>query len=360
MSEDSIRLVKYVFLDIVAYTKRTIEAQCDVINALNEIVLDSLEELSITYAGEFGADGDSILIPTGDGICIAIVNTDLQFDIHIALAQLILRQLSVYNYHEGDDEHKFKVRIGINQSDDNIIKDINSRTNVTGRGINNARRIMDFADGNQILVSRVVYDSLCQRKVYVNAFKKYVSKDKHGFVLDIYQFIKDDVEGLDLQTPERLASNVSTKHETEPSLSSLSAYYFALCIKNREYIENTAKGNSNNPNRLVIAIWFLALQNDIKALYGKNAFNMPSVIPRGCSDSIDEVFNWVKNNFTFENWIWIVEGLQGNVATYAIKEYYIEPDTECLVINKAGVEKLKKDWPDIWREFGLEKLTHEG
>lgn len=56
---------KYIFLDIVKFTKRSVEAQSDVIKELNKIVKESVQTN--------GLQQDNIIfIPTGDGICLAI------------------------------------------------------------------------------------------------------------------------------------------------------------------------------------------------------------------------------------------------------------------------------------------------
>ena len=67
---------------------------------------------------------------------------------------------------------KFDVRIGVNENVDNLIFDINDRANLTGAGINYARRIMDYADGGNILISQTVYERLSQREKYLEKFKE--------------------------------------------------------------------------------------------------------------------------------------------------------------------------------------------
>jgi hypothetical protein len=59
---------KHIFIDIVNYTfNRSVEAQTDLIKYLNEIVLKSIEEEKID-------NKQVIFIPTGDGMCITIIN----------------------------------------------------------------------------------------------------------------------------------------------------------------------------------------------------------------------------------------------------------------------------------------------
>src|SRR3989344_1508069 len=110
---------KYIFLDIVNYSSnRTVEAQTDIITNLNKIVKEVLNYHQIS-------DDTHILIPTGDGICIALLNLDNPFDIHIKIALKILELLKIYNTSQKDTMRVFNVRIGINENTDNLIVDIN-------------------------------------------------------------------------------------------------------------------------------------------------------------------------------------------------------------------------------------------
>lgn len=188
---------KYIFLDVVGFThNRSVEAQSDIVNALNKIVRDSVSEHNITK-------GRVIYIPTGDGICIALLNVENPFDIHIKIALGIIERVQKHNATTESEVRKFQVRIGINANTDNLVTDINGQPNVTGAGINMAARIMDMADGNQILVGRSVYDMLRYREKYAFSFNSYQTKVKHGTVLDVYQFVSDGFEGLNTDTPQR-------------------------------------------------------------------------------------------------------------------------------------------------------------
>ncbi|NQT56065.1 MAG: hypothetical protein HQ551_07535 [Desulfobacteraceae bacterium] len=166
------RSFKYIFLDIVKFTSRSVEAQSDVICALNETVKASVGERDLQ-------EENVLYIPTGDGICIAM-SEELIFDIHMLVALDILDKIHNYNEKQEDEMRQFNVRIGINENIDNVIEDINGRINVAGSGINVASRIMDNADEGQILVGQAVYDILRYRERYMNSFKTYSATIKHG------------------------------------------------------------------------------------------------------------------------------------------------------------------------------------
>ncbi len=78
---------KYVFLDVVAFTQnRSVEAQSKIISVLNELVLAAVHARNVP-------EDKLLLIPTGDGICIATLNYDEPFDVHMLLALDVLKQI---------------------------------------------------------------------------------------------------------------------------------------------------------------------------------------------------------------------------------------------------------------------------
>ena len=194
---------KYIFLDIVSYTQdRTIEAQSHIINELNKIVLEALDFYDLT-------DEKLILLPTGDGICIAIINIDEPYDVHIAIGLRILSGIEKHNSEANNPMVKFKIRIGINENTDNLIIDTNKNRNIAGAGINIAQRIMNAADDNQIFVSQTVYEKLHQRERYWQQFKPFNVTVKHGHTMLIYQYINSH-DGLVTTPPAHINENIYT------------------------------------------------------------------------------------------------------------------------------------------------------
>jgi class 3 adenylate cyclase len=178
---ESVVNCKYVFIDIVGYSKnRSVEAQIDIIGELNNIVKQAISSMNIPKK-------KNILIPTGDGMCIALLKHEL-YDIHVVLALKILELLNEYNKNAKDDMHSFKIRIGINENDDNIIYDINNRRNIAGSGINYAQRVMNLSDANMIIVGTSVFEKLSKRDKYLESFKEYQSIIKHNETIKVYQF----------------------------------------------------------------------------------------------------------------------------------------------------------------------------
>lgn len=187
--------VKYVFLDIVRFsTGRSVEAQIDIVATLNATVKDAVAALKVT-------NDDVVYIPTGDGICIALLDQALAFDSHLRLALDILQRIDTYNQKTDSEMRRFQVRIGLNENVDNLITDINGNRNVAGSGVTIAQRVMDKGDGGRILLGSAVYDTLFNREKYMNCFREIDVVIKHGEKMKIYQFVADAHPGLVTELP---------------------------------------------------------------------------------------------------------------------------------------------------------------
>lgn len=343
MTKDSIIPVKYVFLDVVAYTTRTVEAQCYLIKAFNRIVKGAINKYHIS-------DDSIIFLPTGDGMCIALLGV-LPYDVHVRIAKEILHRIYVNNSRVKDNWRQFEVRVGINQGVDNIVIDVNARKNVTGAGINNTRRIMDLADARQILVSNMVYEDLHPRKAYYDAFsQEFTYEVKHGLVLKIHQLVKPDADWLNINTP----SIFTVKVKPEPKLTELAAYYFAHSIKNKKFLIDK-RGPGQNEYALRILLWYLAVDSFGKS---KSTYIEPyeDHMPETRSDTLDEQFQ-VFMNLPF----WVCCDLSKLVRDHKIGEHnykYFEDGWDFTIVNEAGQNKLKSEWPNIWGEFGLDELLN--
>ncbi len=208
--------IKYVFLDIVGFTKgRSVEAQSDVIGHQNRIVRDALKTEQIK-------EEDRILIPTGDGMCIALIEVLRPLDVHILLARAILRGIVEHNGTATDKEQHFEVRIGLNENDDNLVTDINGRKNVAGAGINMAQRVMSKGDAGHVLLGESVHTTVAARKNYMRALRGYDSLTKHGESFRVYQYHEKNVPGLNCEPPSALTK--STRAFPKLRLFDLSRY----------------------------------------------------------------------------------------------------------------------------------------
>ena len=156
--------VRYVFLDVVEFTRadRSDEDMARIILTLNEIVEHTLVRLKIL-------NEDRIILPTGDGMCIAVTGKSNR-DIHLQLALAIRGSNDGYNALHTRTGEIFQLRTSVHQSDDFVLLDINTNRNVFGHGINTAARLLSACHPSHIVVSHVVHDNTCRDPQYMKHY----------------------------------------------------------------------------------------------------------------------------------------------------------------------------------------------
>lgn len=166
--------VRCIYIDVVDFSRgRSIEAQTAIMECLASVVRTTLRALAV--------DRKALLtIPTGDGVCICLIDQVEPFDQDIRIALMVLEQLHVLNLAERDPECRFTVRIGLNENQDNLVTDIAGGRNVIGLGINMAQRVMSVAGPSQLLVGASVYARLAQRRMYRPHLTPQPAIVKHG------------------------------------------------------------------------------------------------------------------------------------------------------------------------------------
>jgi hypothetical protein len=330
--------VKYVFLDVVDFTKdRSVESQSDIIINMNKIVREAISHYSIPPE-------QIIILPTGDGLCIALIEIG-DFDIHLLLGLDILERLHTYNQECNDEKRRFSLRIGINANVDNLITDFNGQRSVAGAGINMAQRIMDKADGNQILIGETVYAILRHREKYINGFQAFTAKGKHGHIFNVYQYIKPEHVGLNIEKPSIFIPRQSAPLRLSPKV----AYYLGHAILNREFFLSKV----NIPTfeyAGIILLYFLAW--DSEAASKATAFKPPYVRTKyPGAGTIEEQFEYYRQSD-----FWVMTELSDDIVDKYLNKFYYcfegsDYDRNYIFPNDKGQSKLKNDWPDIWKEF---------
>lgn len=332
--------VQYVFLDVVGFTKdRSVEAQSEIVSNLNSVVTRAMGALEIPA-------NDTMLLPTGDGIAIALIQVP-GFDRHLQLALHILRLVAEHNGSASDPTRQFEIRIGINENIDNVITDINGRRNVAGAGISMAQRIMDKADGGQVLVGSTVHDTLRQRERYMSSFRAFTARGKHGVTFTVYQFVAKDAPGLKVSTPSVF---VVTKSEPK-KLTRFEAYYAAHAIANRDFLFSR-KADSTRIYTASILLCLLAEDSE-------NAANTPT-------HEEPTPHTWRAGAVPFEEQYQHYDALGFWILAYfseylvasrlpSLVEHLAGPDWERATwfIKPSGVQKLISEWPQVANEFGI-------
>ncbi len=141
--EIQLEIAHVLFIDIVGYSKLSINDQHAAIEELNQIVRASEQFQQAEAAGRL------IKIPTGDGIALVFYTSPE------APAQCAVEISRALKKHP-----RLQLRMGIHSGPVSGVADVNERANVAGAGLNMAQRVMDCADAGHILLSKHVAEDL--------------------------------------------------------------------------------------------------------------------------------------------------------------------------------------------------------
>jgi len=173
-----------LFIDIVAYSKLSVNEQHARIEELNEIVRSSEQFRKAETANRI------LKIPTGDGMALVFYKSPEE---PAQCASEISRALK---------EHpRLQIRMGIHSGPVSGVMDVTERTNVAGAGINMARRVMDCGDVGHILLSRHVAEDLAEYERWrpflhdIGAFEV-----KHGVHVSVTNLYSDEIGNAKLPT----------------------------------------------------------------------------------------------------------------------------------------------------------------
>src|SRR5437867_10952918 len=175
--EIELEIAHVLFLDIVGYSKLSVNEQHARVEELNEIV-----RLCEQFR-KAEAVSRLLKIPTGDGMALVFYKSPEEpaqcaFEISRALK----------------DNPRLQVRMGIHSGPVSGVVDVNERTNVAGAGINLAQRVMDCGDAGHILLSRHVTEDLAEYERWrpflhdIGTFEV-----KHGVRVSVTNLYSDEV-----------------------------------------------------------------------------------------------------------------------------------------------------------------------
>lgn len=157
-----------LFLDIVAYSKSSVNEQYQLKSRFNQLIAGKLEHIRAN---------SRITLDTGDGASICFLG-DPEEVLHAAIA---IRQALI-------KQDRLLVRMGLHIGPVRVIKDMNGHNNVVGDGINVAQRVMSFAENNSLVVSRAFYEIVaCLTDGLEESFISLGERrDKHDRVHELY------------------------------------------------------------------------------------------------------------------------------------------------------------------------------
>jgi TolB-like protein/class 3 adenylate cyclase/Tfp pilus assembly protein PilF len=141
--EIQLEIAHILFIDIVGYSKLSSNDQHAAVEELNQIARASEQSQRAEATGRL------IKIPTGDGMALVFYTSP---EAPAQCAVEISRALK---------EHpRLQVRMGIHSGPVSGVVDVTERANLTGAGINMAKRVMDCGDAGHILLSKHVAEDL--------------------------------------------------------------------------------------------------------------------------------------------------------------------------------------------------------
>jgi len=175
--EIGLEIAHVLFLDIVGYSKLSVNEQHARVDELNRIVRLAEQFQKAEAANRI------LKIPTGDGMALVFYRSPEEpaqcaFEISRALK----------------DNHRLQVRMGIHSGPVSGVVDVNERTNVAGAGINLAQRVMDCGDAGHILLSRHVAEDLAEYerwRPYLHDIGTF--EVKHGVRVSVTNLYSDEV-----------------------------------------------------------------------------------------------------------------------------------------------------------------------
>src|SRR6266851_934966 len=167
--EIQLEIAHVLFIDVVGYSKLSINEQRTAVDELNEVVRVSEQFQNAEAASRL------IKIPTGDGMALVFYTSP---EAPAQCAVEISRALK---------EHpRLQLRMGVHSGPVSGVIDVNGHANLAGAGLNMAQRVMGCGDAGHILVSKRVADDLGECEV------------KHGMRVSIVNLHADQVGNAQL------------------------------------------------------------------------------------------------------------------------------------------------------------------
>jgi TolB-like protein/class 3 adenylate cyclase/Tfp pilus assembly protein PilF len=175
--EIQFEIAHVLFIDIVGYSKLSINEQRAAVDELTEIVR-ATEQFQKAEAAD-----RLIKIATGDGMVLVFYTSQ---EAPVRCAVELSRALK--------DHPHLRVRMGIHSGPVSGVVDVTARTNLAGAGLNLARRVMDCGDAGHILLSKHVAEDLAEFEEWRPLLHDLGTCEvKHGMPVAIVNLWSDDV-----------------------------------------------------------------------------------------------------------------------------------------------------------------------
>src|SRR6266481_4736389 len=175
--EIQLEIAHVLFIDIVGYSKLSINQQRAVVDELTQVVRAS-DQFQRAQAAE-----RLIKIPTGDGMALVFYTSPE------APAQCAIEISRAIQEHP-----RLQLRMGVHSGPVSGVIDVNGHANLAGAGLNVAQRVMDCGDAGHILVSKRVADDLGEYEQWRLLLHDLGECEvKHGMRMSIVNLQADEV-----------------------------------------------------------------------------------------------------------------------------------------------------------------------
>lgn len=171
-----------LFVDVVGFSKDTTNADMKgVIRKFDDAIDEVLEPHY--YWAEKRHKNDLILIPTGDGFAVGF---------HPNFDSKTVLQVAARLFKTLTGKNGFKIRMGIAKGPNMRFLDWNENVNLFGFGINLAKRVMDCAASNQILVHETFANEVRAAERLDELVEIAERKEiKHGETIKVFNYYKE-------------------------------------------------------------------------------------------------------------------------------------------------------------------------
>src|SRR5437763_10030499 len=175
--EIQLEIAHVLFIDIVGYSKLSINEQNAAVDELTQIVR-ATEQFQQAEAAD-----RLIKIATGDGMALVFYTSP---EAPVRCAVELSRALK--------DHPRLRLRMGIHSGPVSGVIDVTGRTNLAGAGLNVAQRVMSCGDAGHILVSKRVAEDLGEYDQWRPLLHDLGTCEvKHGVRLGVTNLYSDEV-----------------------------------------------------------------------------------------------------------------------------------------------------------------------
>src|SRR5437763_13745907 len=175
--EIQLEIAHVLFIDIVGYSKLSINEQHAAVDELTQLVLTTEQFQKAEAADRL------IKIPSGDGMALVFYTNP---EAPVCCAMEISRALKQHP--------RLHIRMGIHSGPVSSVMDVTGHTNLAGAGLNLAQRVMECGDAGHILLSKHVAEDVSEFEQWRPLLHDLGTCEvKHGLRIAVVNLWSDDV-----------------------------------------------------------------------------------------------------------------------------------------------------------------------